>query len=275
MVEIVLALIAGLITGSFLNVCIHRLPGDLSIARPRRSFCPHCEKTIAWYDNIPILSWLLLRGRCRRCGGPISFRYPVVEAITALLFVLCVHALGLTAAAAKLCLLNALLVGLVFMDFEALILPDEFTIGGLAAGLAIAWVVPVRDVLARVLLSLAGASWPPRLVSFADSVLGALVPAGCLWLGGWIFERVRHKEGLGFGDVKMMAMVGAFLGIRGSLLTLIVGSVLGSVIGLAYILIARKDPSTYELPFGSFLGVAAILVSLAGERVIGWYSGLL
>lgn len=275
MLEILIALIAGLIVGSFLNVCIHRMPGDLSVARPRRSFCPHCEKTIAWHDNIPILSWLLLRGRCRHCGGPISFRYPLVEAITALLFVLCVHLLGLTAAAAKLWLLNALLVGLVFMDLEALILPDEFTIGGLAAGLAIAWFIPVRDIFARVLLSLTGVSWPPRLVSFTDSVLGALVPAGCLWLGGWIFEKVRHKEGLGFGDVKMMAMVGAFLGIRGSLLTLIVGSVLGSVIGLAYILITRKDASTYELPFGSFLGVAAILVSLAGQRVIGWYSGWL
>lgn len=272
MLESPLALAAGLIAGSFLNVCIYRLPRDLSVVRPARSFCPGCEHVIAWYDNIPLLSFFLLRGRCRYCAQSIPWRYPVVECLTALLFVLTVHSLGLTLLAAKYCLLCALLVGLIFADIEQRILPDEFTLGGALAGLVLAWFVPVDDIVAHAILAMAGVELQPRLLSLAEALAGALVPTFFLWLGGYLYEKVRHKEGLGLGDVKMMAMIGAFLGLRASLLTLIAGSVLGSVVGLLYILITRKDASSYELPFGTFLGAAAIVVALTGQRVIGWYA---
>lgn len=270
----VIAFLFGLIIGSFLNVCVYRLPRDLSVVKPR-SFCPGCEKQIAWYDNIPVLSYFLLGRKCRHCGAGISFRYPLVELLTGLLFFLIVLALGPKAVAIKLCVLSALLVGLTFTDLDALILPDELTLGGTAIGLLFAWFVPVDDVVARILLNVAGFHPDPRWVSVAESGLGAVLPAGFLGLGGWLFEKIRHKEGLGLGDVKMMAMVGAFLGLRAALLTLVVGSIAGSVIGLIYIYATRKDASTYELPFGSFLGFAGILVALTGAPVIHWYWGLL
>ncbi len=272
--ESLAAILAGLIVGSFLNVCIYRMPRDLSVVLPR-SFCPACERQIAWYDNVPLLSFLLLRGRCRHCRAHISLRYPLVELLTAALFFVIVGALGPTALAVKLCVLVALLVGLTFSDLEERILPDEFTLGGTALGLVLAWFIPVDDMIAQAFLSAAGIHPGPQWASVAESVVGAGLPAGCLWLGGLLFEKIRHKEGLGLGDVKMMAMVGAFLGLRATLLTLILGSVLGSVIGIVYIKMTRKDAASYELPFGTFLGFAAIIVALAGGRVIRWYAGLL
>ncbi len=263
MLEPALAFLFGLLIGSFLNVCIHRLPKDLSVVRPR-SRCPVCERAIAWYDNIPVVSYALLRGRCRHCAARISPRYPVVELLTGALFAAAVLRLGPAPAAFKLCLFSALLVGSIFSDLEALILPDEFTIGGLAAGLALSLAIPVNDATAQALLWLAGAEAGPRLTSLAEASLGALLPAGFLWLGGWTFEKVRHKEGLGFGDVKLVAMIGAFLGLRGSLFTLLAGSVLGSVAGLLYIKLTGKDAATYPLPFGTFLGVAALAAGFLG-----------
>ncbi|HWQ55799.1 MAG TPA: prepilin peptidase [Bryobacteraceae bacterium] len=266
MPEAALAFLFGLLIGSFLNVCIHRMPKDLSVVRPR-SRCPVCEKQIAWYDNIPLLSYLLLRGRCRHCDARISPRYPLVELLTGLLFAAAVLHLGPTAAALKLCLFVALQVGLLFTDLEALILPDEFTLGGLGAGLLLAYFIPIEDATAGAMLWLAGVEAGPRLISVADSALGAALPAGFLWLGGWLFEKIRHKEGLGFGDVKLVAMIGAFLGLRGALLTLLAGSILGSIIGLIYIKLANKDAGTYELPFGTFLGAAAIAVAFLATTV--------
>ena len=274
MLESVLALIAGLLIGSFLNVCIFRMPRDLSVVRPR-SFCPACEHPIAWYDNIPVVSYFLLRRRCRHCGERIPARYLMVEMLTALLFFLIVNALGFTGASAKLCLLTALLVGLTFADLEARILPDEFTLGGIVAGLLFSYFVPVDDMIAHLFLPAFGFKLSPQWLSVAESVLGAAGPAGCLWLGGFLFEKIRHKEGLGLGDVKMMAMFGAFLGIRATLLTLILGSVAGSIIGLIYIRATKQDASSYELPFGTFLGFAGLFVALVGEKVIRWYVGLL
>ena len=164
-------------------------------------------------------------------------------------------------------------MGLIFSDFEELILPDEFTLGGLAAGLVFAWFVPVEDVTAHAVLWLAGIEAGPRAASFAEAALGAAVPSAFLWLGGWLYEKVRHREGLGLGDVKLIAMVGAFLGIRGALLTLMAGSLLGSIIGLAWIAIGRKDAGTFQLPFGTFLGAAGIAVALFGPVVISsWYA---
>ena len=273
-IESVIALIAGLLIGSFLNVCIFRMPRDLSVMWPR-SFCPECEHPIAWYDNVPILSYFVLRRRCRHCGKLIPARYLIVEILTAVLFFAVVTALGPTAVAAKLCLLVALLVGLTFADLEERILPDEFTLGGTAVGLVLAWFIPVDDIIAHAIFSLQRIDADPRWMSVGESLLGALLPSGFLWLGGVIFEKVRHKEGLGLGDVKMIAMIGAFLGLRATLLTLIVGSIAGSVIGLIYIQLTKKDASSYELPFGTFLGFAGIFVALAGQKVIHWYLGFL
>lgn len=275
MLEAWLAGLFGLLIGSFLNVCIYRFPRDLSIVRPR-SFCPECEKPIAWYDNVPLLSYFLLRRRCRHCRAPIPARYPLVEALTGILFFSFTGSLGVTAAALKFCLLSALLIGMIFADLEERILPDEFTLGGVAAGLALSWAVPVvppQESLAGLLLTIARIPASGQVISLADAILGASIPTGFLWLTGEIFQRLRKKEGLGLGDVKMIAAVGAFLGLSGTLLTLIVGSALGSVLGLLYILITRQDYSSYELPFGSFLGAAAILVSLYGQRVLSWYAG--
>lgn len=262
MIEAALAFLFGLLIGSFLNVCIHRLPRDLSVVRPR-SRCPACEHGITWYDNVPLLSYALLRGRCRHCAARIPWRYPLVELLTAALFAAAVLLHGPTPAAARLCLFAALQVGLVFSDLEELILPDEFTLGGLAAGLAMALFLPVEDSTAGALLWLAGIQAGPHAQSLAEAALGAAVPAAFLWFGGWLFEKVRHKEGLGFGDVKLVAMIGAFLGLRGALLTILAGSLLGSVVGLLYIKLTGKDPATYQLPFGTFLGIAAILVAFA------------
>jgi leader peptidase (prepilin peptidase)/N-methyltransferase len=267
MIEAALAGLFGLLIGSFLNVCIYRLTRDLSVVRPARSYCPECENTIAWFDNVPLLSYVLLKGRCRHCGKRIPLRYPIVEALTAALFFLFVAALGPTLMAFKYCLLAAILIGMVFTDLEERILPDEFTLGGLVAGLALSWVIPTPSGLVSFLLAVSGRQMTGHVLSLLESILGAVIPSGLLWLTGVLFEKLRHKEGLGFGDVKMMAMVGAFLGLGLTFQTLMLGTLMGSVAGLAYILIARKDHSNYELPLGSFLGAAGIIVILLDQRV--------
>ena len=261
MIETLIAAFFGLLIGSFLNVCIHRWPRDLSVVRPR-SACPECEQPIAWYDNIPLVSYLFLRGRCRQCGIAISWRYPVVELLTAISFAYFAHHLGVSVQAVKYCVLAAILIGLIFSDLETLLLPDELTLGGLVVGLGFALFVPVPDSMVQLVASLSGFDARGRGGMFAEALLGAIVPAGAIWLGGWLFEKLRHKEGLGFGDVKMLAMIGAFLGIRGALLTVILGSIAGSIIGLAYIKITGKDASSYPLPFGSFLGAAALVAAI-------------
>jgi leader peptidase (prepilin peptidase)/N-methyltransferase len=266
----ILAGIFGLLIGSFLNVCIHRWPQDLSVVAPR-SRCPACENQIAAWDNIPLLSWLLLRARCRQCKAPIHWRYPLVELLTGLCFFWFVAQLGLTPAAVKYCVFAALLIGLIFTDLETLLLPDQFTLGGVVIGLAFAPLVAVPDSTFRFVASVAGFHPGPRIGSLGEAALGGLLPAGTLWLIGWLFEKIRHKEGLGFGDVKMIAMVGAFLGIRGALLTVILGSLAGSVIGLIYIRATRQDAGEFQLPFGSFLGAAALATAVSGQS---WYWSL-
>ena len=229
----------GLLIGSFLNVCIYRWPRDLSVVRPRSS-CPNCGAAIAWYDNIPVLSFVLLGGRCRRCRNPISLRYPIVELLIAALFGWFVFHLGPTAEAARDCVFSAILVTLGFADAETRILPDEFTVGGFVAGLLFAVAVPVNDLSAHGLAWLFDLTLPQRVLSVCEALLGAIVPSGSLWLGGWLFKKIRHKDGLGFGDVKMTAMIGCFVGLKGALLTLAIGSTLGSVIGLGYIVMTQE-----------------------------------
>jgi leader peptidase (prepilin peptidase)/N-methyltransferase len=273
MLEAFLAFAFGLLIGSFLNVCVYRLPRDLSVVRPR-SYCPACEHTIAWYDNVPLVSYAILGARCRHCQAPIAARYPVVEFLTGALFFIYLLRMGPTAAAAKYCLLGALLVGLLFADLEERILPDEFTLGGTLAGLALSLVVPVQDITAHAIFWLFNIDANQRVLSFAEALFGALLPAFFLWFGGWVYEKVRKREGMGFGDIKMMLMIGAFLGMRDALLTLIIGSVVGSIVGYFYIRITHKEVSTYELPFGTFLALGAVVVTLIGPTVFAWYGGL-
>jgi leader peptidase (prepilin peptidase) / N-methyltransferase len=270
MLEWLVAGLFGLLIGSFLNVCIYRWPRDLSVVRPR-SACTDCEKPIAWYDNVPILSYLLLRGRCRQCGAGIHWRYPLVELLTGLCFAYFVHRAGLTLEAAKYCVFAAILIALVFTDLDMLILPDELTIGGFLLGLVVALFTPVPDSTFHTLATLLGFQPSPGLGMLGEALLGGVVPAGFIWFGGWLFEKLRHKDGLGFGDVKMLAMIGAFLGIRGALLTIVLGSLAGSVIGLIFIKATGKDASDYPLPFGSFLGAAALFAAIEGQNMIGWY----
>ena len=257
----ILAFVFGLLIGSFLNVCIHRWPRGRSVVKPR-SHCVRCRKPIAWYDNIPVLSYLLLRGRCRYCGRHISARYPTVELVTAIAFFAFVWKLGLTLAAFKMCLFAAMLIALIFTDLEKRLLPDELTLGGTLLGLAISVFVPLRDETAMGLLWILGLDLSGRAQSIGASAMGAFLPTFFLWGGGWLYLKLRHREGLGLGDVKLMMMIGAFLGLQSSLTTLLVGSLTGSVVSLIYIKIAKKDAATYQLPFGTFLGLAALAVTI-------------
>jgi leader peptidase (prepilin peptidase) / N-methyltransferase len=265
-----LAGLFGLLIGSFLNVCIYRLPRDLSVVTPR-SHCPECNHTIAWFDNIPLVSYAILRGQCRRCGCRIPLRYPVVELLTGVLFFCAFRFLGTTTAAAKFAVFGAVMITLVFSDLEERILPDEFTLGGTAAGILFAAFVPLTGGILLLVFYRARHPW---LVSVCDSLLAAALCSGALWSVRALYEKVRNREGLGLGDVKMGAMIGAFLGVQGALLSLLVGSLLGVIIGLSYTWFTGKDASTYELPFGSFLGSAALAVGFFSEVIFNWYGRL-
>lgn len=270
MIEAVAAFVCGLLIGSFLNVCIYRLPRDLSVVHPR-SFCPSCEQQIAWYDNVPVLSFILLRARCRECGEPIPWRYPLVELATGLLFGWVGFTMGLSAEALKFCIFSALIVTLVGSDIEERILPDEFTLGGALVGFVLAWLVPMNAALGHLI---APGIQNVRALSLIEAGMGALVSAGSILLVAKLYELVRHREGMGLGDVKMVAMIGAFLGLQGSLLTLIIGSLVGGIGGLLYILLTGKNAATYQLPFGAFLGAAAVGVAMFGDTLLHWYMRL-
>jgi leader peptidase (prepilin peptidase)/N-methyltransferase len=270
MIEALVAALFGLLIGSFLNVCIYRMPRDLSVVKPR-SFCPECNQTIAWFDNIPLVSYAMLAGRCRRCGHRISPRYPVVELLTSVVFFCAFWFLGTKLAAVKFAIFGAIMIALVFSDLEERILPDEFTLGGTGLGVIFAAFVPVSGGILLLIFYSSKQQW---LVSICDSVMAAAICSGALWAVRAMYEKVRKREGLGLGDVKMGAMIGAFLGIQGALLTLLVGSLLGVVVGLGYTWFTGKDASTYELPFGSFLGVSALAVGFFSEVIFNWYNRL-
>ena len=197
-------------------------------------------------------------------------RYPAVELFTALAFVWLVRQFGPTPEAAKMCAFGAMLIALVVTDFEKRLLPDELTLGGLAIGILISPFILLRyRVLGALVNILLGLNLPEWAQSLIEAALGAVLPAFALWFVGWAFSRVRGREGLGLGDVKLTAMIGAFLGMQNALMTLLIGAVVGSVLGYAFIKLSGHDPSEYELPFGSFIGAAALVVSLAGPRLLG------
>lgn len=264
----------GLIIGSFLNVCILRIPAEKSIVAPA-SACPKCGTPIRPYDNIPVLSWLVLRGKCRKCKNPISPMYPVVELLTGLLFFACYRVFGVTLDALKWAAFSAIVIVLVFTDFRERLLPDVVNYTGFGIGLALSFFTTPSDGAA---LWLAGRIFdfppPAPVLSLVDALLGAAFGSGLLWLVSEAYFRLRGREGMGQGDVKMMLMAGAFLGVRRTLLAIFAGAVLGAVIGVIFIIARRKD-SNYELPFGTFLGAAALLVVFFGTPVLNWYQSLL
>ena len=229
----------GLCFGSFLNVCIYRMPRGQSVVKPR-SACPRCGDPIPLYHNLPVVSWLVLQGKCRACKEPISPRYLVIEVLTGLLFLGCYTHFGLTLAALKCAVLGYLLLGLVFTDAETKLLPDALTLPGLAVGVLFSLVVPVNDLASRIMPGLVSTamrseiSW--RLWSLSDSLLGAAVGSSFLYGAAAIYLRTRGVEGMGFGNVKLMAMIGAFLGTKLTVLTIFAASLAGSLFGLGTVL---------------------------------------
>jgi len=268
--ELVFALLMGLVIGSFLNVCIARLPVGESVVHPR-SRCPQCRSWIAWYDNIPVLSYLLLRARCRKCRKPIPMRYPGVELLTGVVGVLLYMKFGFSVEWGVFLVFSAALVALAFIDIDHRILPDVITLNGIWIGILVNVVLATPGTFFARLLEYAGlGGLDPRWISLLASVAGAIVGGGLLWSVAEAYYRFRGVEGMGFGDVKMMAMVGAFLGAPLALLTIMIGSVLGAVIGVGLIQFGGKHRN-YELPFGTFLGLAGIVAVLYGNSLIQWY----
>lgn len=265
----------GAVVGSFLNVVIHRVPNELSVVFPN-SACPKCSKPIAFYDNIPILSWLVLGGKCRNCKEKISPRYPAVEFLTALLFLLVYWQIGFTAFLPVALIFAASVVALVFIDAENMILPNVITYPLLVFALLVRLIFPIfigaeyfSDINAFPLTYFQNS--PLWLVSLLGAVLGALVGGGSLWLVGEIWKRLRGVEAMGLGDVKMMLAVGALLGWKLAFLSIFMGAFSGALIGI--ILISRqKDKSLQTLiPFGIFLGIGSIIALLFGDSIIRWY----
>jgi leader peptidase (prepilin peptidase)/N-methyltransferase len=294
----------GLIFGSFLNVCIYRLPRDLSVVAPR-SACPNCKTPIAWRDNLPVLSWILLHGKCRACGVRITPRYAIVELTTGLLF-LCsyIYIGGPTLGTFKACVFCFLVLGLIFTDFETFLLPDTLTLTGLGLGLVFSVLVPMNSILERI--------YGPRAIhgmqvnvtmlralSAGDALAGAILGGGFIFLIGEAYFRVRGIEGMGFGDVKLMAMVGAFLGIERTVLVIFVASIVGSVVGLGLVAVRYRRRLAYfrkrqsanavrrarlsaaramrlqEIPFGVFLGGASLFALFFADRIVLWYLRML
>lgn len=243
---LVLFFVLGAIVGSFLNVCIHRIPRDRSIIQPG-SCCPACNAPIKFYDNIPFLSYLILRGRCRKCGKTISVRYLLVELIAAVLFPLLYVVFGLSfdlpVALAFLCLL----IVISFIDLDFRIIPDTLSLGGLLLGIALSFFRPY--------------------FSWIDSLLGVLVGGGVLYAIAKLYEIVRKAEGMGGGDIKLLAMIGSFCGVKGVVFSLISGSFLGTIVGVPLMLIKREG-TKYALPFGPFLSLGALVYMLAGSDLI-------
>src|SRR5277367_651813 len=264
----------GMIIGRFLNVCILRIPAGKSIVLPA-SACPKCGEPIRAYDNIPVLSYLLLGGRCRGCKTKISPMYPLVELLTGLLFLGCFYAFGLSVDAAKWAAFSAIMVVLVFTDLRERILPDVVNFTGFAIGLIFSLFTKPMDGTALWIANHLFEYPPPApVLSLVDALLGAAVGSGLLWLVSEAYFKLRGREGMGLGDVKMMLMAGAFLGAKRTLLTIFAGSILGSILGLLFMTARGKD-SGYELPFGTFLGMAALLVVFFGTPLVNWYQSLL
>jgi leader peptidase (prepilin peptidase)/N-methyltransferase len=246
----VVAGLFGLVIGSFLNVCIYRLPRGKSVVSPP-SACGSCNRQLRWFENIPVVSWVVLRGRCARCNAPISMQYPLVELVTALLFAAVVAVTPPGPLLAARLLFGCALIVLFAIDLEHQILPNVITLPGIVIGL---------------LFAVAG---PP---GWRASVLGAALGGGVLYAIAAGYYYLRHEDGLGMGDVKMLAMIGAFLGWQQMLLTLVLASFAGALVGVCLIALQRGTMK-YALPFGTFLAAGALAAMLTGQPIIDWYLG--
>ncbi|HEY8224018.1 MAG TPA: prepilin peptidase [Pyrinomonadaceae bacterium] len=267
----------GAIIGSFLNVVIHRVPREESIVFPN-SRCPSCGAAIAFYDNIPILSYAMLGGRCRGCSSPISIRYPAVELLTALLFVTLTWRDGISPALPFDLVFATSIVALVFIDAEHMILPNAITYPGIVFAVVARFTVPFvtgRPSFDDVPSLMQGTlvTTPIWVVSLVGALIGALIGGGSLWLMGWTWEKLRGIEAMGLGDVKMMFMVGAYLGWRLTILTIFIGVLSGSLIGILLMMKQRDRNMQMLLPFGVFLGLGSIAALLFGAEIVGWYTG--
>jgi leader peptidase (prepilin peptidase)/N-methyltransferase len=275
-VAYVFVFIFGAMVGSFLNVVIHRVPNEESIVFPN-SACPKCKAPIKAYDNIPILSWLILRGKCRGCGMPISARYPAVELLNALLYLLVYWQVGLTPILPVYLAFVSAMVALIFIDAEHMILPNVITYPLLLIALIVRVVFPIvfsevnyfSDVAYAPANYLVGQ--PPWLVSLFGSIVGAVVGGGSLWLVGAIWKKLRGVDAMGLGDVKMMFGVGALLGWRLAFLSIFLGAFAGAIIGIVVIAKQKNKDLQTQIPFGIFLGTGSILSLLFGEQLIEWY----
>ena len=247
---VVSVLLFGACVGSFLNVCIYRLPRGESLIWPG-SRCTSCGRALSWYDNIPILSWVTLGGRCRSCRAPVAAMYPIVEAVTALIFLAVYLMYGLTPLGGVRVLLACALIVLFVTDLQHKILPNVLTLPGIVVGFVCILFLPP---------------------GWRDSLIGIAVGGGLLFAMAEAYYRIRGQEGLGMGDVKLLAMIGAFLGWKLVLLTLILASFSGSLIGVALIASKRGDMK-YALPFGTFLAIGAVVSAAWGSPIVDWYFG--
>jgi len=250
MTLVAVAVLFGLIVGSFLNVCIYRLPRKQSIVWPA-SRCTSCGRELAWFENVPVFGWLALGGRCRTCRAPVSAMYPIVETVTGILFGAAMYWYGPTPLGVVRTAFGCAMIVLFVIDLQHRILPNAITVPGAVIGLVISVFLP------------------PGWVS---SLIGVLVGGGLLFAVAEAYYRVRGVDGLGMGDVKMLAMIGAFLGWKLVLLTLVLSSISGSIVGVA-ILLLRKESLKYALPFGTFLAVGALISAVSGDALLTWYLG--
>lgn len=247
------AFLFGGAVGSFLNVCIFRIPADISIVSPP-SACPKCQHKIRWYENIPILSYLALRGRCSSCKTRISLRYPSIEFLTGVLFMLVLYYFGFSTATLIYWLFVAALVVLTFIDLDHQIIPDVISLPGIVVGFICSFFIP----------------WLPWL----DSLLGIVAGGGSLLLIAWLYEKLAKREGMGGGDIKLLAMIGAFLGWKAVLPVIFLSSLCGTLVGVPLMLLQKEDGG-FAIPFGPFLNFAALIYLFWGPGLISWYLSFL
>lgn len=243
--------VLGCCLGSFFNVVIHRLPLEQSLVHPG-SHCPHCHQPIAWYDNIPVVSFIMLMGKCRHCRGCIAVRYPAVEALTGGLFLLLFRHYGWEAQFFVEAVFISLLIIITFIDLDTYTIPDVLSLPGLVVGFLFSFV--------------------STRLSWSDSLLGILLGGGVLYLIAMGYQILRRQEGLGGGDIKLLGMIGAFVGWPGVVFTILVSSIVGTLVGLPIMWRTRKGMSTM-LPFGPFLSLGAVVYIFWGDMLIGWYMG--
>jgi leader peptidase (prepilin peptidase) / N-methyltransferase len=246
------AAVIGAAVGSFLNVCIYRWPAEQSVISPP-SRCPGCGHELAWYDNVPILGWLWLRGACRYCGAAISVQYPLVELITALLWAGCALTFGADIEALRAAIFLSIILGIAMTDAREMVIPDQFSLGGTAIGIAFAAV--------------------PGGFPLTTALIGALFGYAGLWVVKIVAEKALRKPALGVGDIHMMAFIGAFTGWSGALLTLMLGSLAGLVIGVPFTYFrGRLSPMATYLPLGTFLAIGGAITYFWGVGILEWYA---